>query len=121
MAAGSLAGKFVDQSVPRGATGVERPVEVGDPIADMMNARAAAREKFRNRAVDRARFQEFHRRGAEGKRYNPGTVGLLGSAGRESEDIAIEPQRALDALDGDADVGDDGTIGHGRFSVIGLE
>lgn len=115
MAACSDPGRFVDQPVARSSAGGEGDIEIGHPVADVMDARSAPLQEFRDRAVGRAGFEQFDLRRAKGERDDTGSVGFLGEARGETEDVVIERQRGLDALHGNADVGDTGVFGHGRW------
>lgn len=114
MAAGADAGHLVDQPEACGDASGQGAVEIGNPIADVVNTWAAARDEFRDGAVRALRLEQLHVRPAEGERYDPGAIGTLRGTGSETEDVAIEGKGAVDTLDGYADVGDLGAVGHGR-------
>ena len=101
-------GLLIDQPVsPRAALG-QRPIEVGNPVADMVNARSAPLEKFGDGAFGRARFQQLDLGGAQGKRDDVRAIGSFRRMRRDAEHVAIEWQRGFDAFDRDTDMGDYG-------------
>lgn len=79
-----------------------------------MNAGAAPGEEPGDGAVLLPGLEEFDLRLAETQRDDPGTVDFLDRPGLDTQDVAVERQSALDTLDGDADVGDGGSVGHGQ-------
>lgn len=115
MAACADPGRFIHQPVACGTAGREGGIEIGHPVADMMDARSAPLQELRDRAVGGAGLEQFDIRLAEGERDDAGTVGFLGVPGDEAEDVCIERQRGFNALHRDADVGDTGLVGHGRW------
>jgi len=115
VSAGAETGCLIDQLVPGAPAGGEGGIQIGDPVADMVDAWSAAVQEFRDRAVGGPGLQQFDVRFAEPERHDAGTIGFLRVTREQSEDITIERQRGLDALDGDADVGDAGTVSHGRL------
>ena len=87
-------------------------VEIGDPVADVVDARSPTREKLRDRPVGIPRSQQLHFGLPEGQRDDGGTVGHLGLVGLETEHITIEGERRLDVRDGDPDMSDAGGSRH---------
>lgn len=110
----SLSGQFVDQLVPGAAAGVEGGVEVGDPIADVVDAGPAPCQEATHRRIGPERLQQFHLALAEGQGHDGGTVGHCRRAGLESEHVAIERDRGGKVRHGDSDMGDARELGHGR-------
>lgn len=89
-ATGTGAWQFIYQAIPRRATGRQRPVQVGDPITDVMDSGPTFGEEPRDGAVRGLGFQEFDFGPPEMERDDAGAVGLFRSSGNHSEDISIE-------------------------------
>ena len=51
---------FVHQPIPGGPAALERGVEIGNPIADMVDARASAGQESPNRGVRLERREQLH-------------------------------------------------------------
>jgi len=117
MTAGTDPRDLIHQLIAGRATRRECPIEIGHPIADVVNAGPPAGQEPGDRTLGRLGLQELHLRGTEGKGHDPGAVGPFWLAGREAQDVAIKGKRAFDTLNGDADVGDDRTLGHGRSGI----
>jgi thioredoxin 1 len=79
-----------------------------------MDARAPAREVFRDRALGSPGLEQFNLGAAEGQGDDARTIRLLRLPGAEAEDVPVERKGVLNAFNGDADVGDDGAIGLGH-------
>jgi hypothetical protein len=112
-AAGSTAGDRVDQPVAgRGGAG-QGAVQVVDPVADVMDARPAARQEPGDGAVRRDRLEQLDVGVGEAEGRDAGPVLLLGLAVRlDREHVAVERERFAEADDGDADMGDLGWVSH---------
>lgn len=104
--AGAPARGFVNQAVAGLPAGGEGRVEVGDPIAEVVDAGAVALEVFSDRAVRIVRGQQLDHGVAEGDGNYPGAIGMLGQAGPRAEDLAVEPQRLLEVGYCDPDMGE---------------
>jgi thioredoxin 1 len=108
---------LIDQAITRLLAGVERPIEVGHPIADVMDSRPPALQKFCDGTGGIQGGKELDRALSERQRDDGGTVGDLGGMGHETEDVAIKGECRLEIRHGDTDVSDPGLVGH-RFKVI---
>ena len=106
-ATGSHPGLLIDQAVPPRTAGGQCLVEIGNPVADMMDTRSAPLEKFRDGTVGSTRLEQLDLGFAKGKGNDAGAVGRLRRMRRDAEHVAIEWQRGFDALDRDTDMGDD--------------
>lgn len=106
VSARSGARRVVDEPVAFGAAALERGIEVGDAVADVVDPGAAAAEELSDGTVRIARGEELHRRAAEGKPDDRGPVGGFPGAGFDAQDVAVEGQGGVEVRDGDADVRD---------------
>jgi thioredoxin 1 len=111
-AAGAEAGSFVDQPVAGGTAGFEGSVQVGHPVADVMNAGAAPGEEAGDGPLRIERGEQLHLRVAEGKSHDGGAVGRLRCLGVESEHVAVESEGRIEVGHGNADMRDAGAIRH---------
>jgi hypothetical protein len=73
--AGTNPGHIVYQSVSRGPAGIQGGVEVGNPIANVVNSRSATGQKRADGAVGVEWFQELYLGVAEGKRRDRSAIG----------------------------------------------
>jgi thioredoxin len=105
-AGGAAARRLVDEPIAGGAAALQRPVQIRHPVAEMMNARAAAGEEFRDRTRGVARLEQLDVDLAAAQAHDRRPIGFLGVAGGEAQDVAIERQGVGDAGHGDADVGE---------------
>lgn len=102
----SEAGLLVDQPVALGVALGESLVEIGDTVADVVNAGTAAFEKTRDRSVRCTGLEQFDLGAAEGNGDDARPVGDFERMGFDVQHVTVEWQRRVDALDRDADVGD---------------
>jgi hypothetical protein len=107
-AAGPAPGLFVDQPVPRRATARQGAIEVGDPVADVMDAGPAVGEKLRYGTPGVARFEQLDVHVAKGQADDGRPVRGFRRAGSELQHVAVERERFGDARHGDSDVRDAG-------------
>jgi len=109
----ALTGRFVDEPVAGTATRIEGTVEVGDPVADVVNARSATREKPSDRTVGAVWLQKLHLNVAECQADDRRAVDPFRRAGDEAEDVTIERKSGRDAGHRDRDMSDThGWVGH---------
>jgi hypothetical protein len=99
-------GQVVNKLKALRATAGQRRIEVGDAVTDMVNARAALGEKFRDRGIFTERFEELDLSTLELQVDDAGPVGFFGSANGDVEDVAVERQRRFDISHSDANVRD---------------
>ena len=112
--AGPEARDLVDEPVAGAPAGVEGPVEVGHPVADVVDTRAAPLEKAGDRSRRLPRGEQLdvalsHREGDDG-----GAVGKFVRPRDQAEDVSIERERGLEVRYGDAHVRDARLVGHGN-------
>lgn len=98
---------FIDQSVSPGHAFSQRLVEIGDTVADVMNAGAAPLEESRDRPLGREWLEQFDFGFAELNGNDARAVGRFRRMGQGAQHITVERQRGFNALDRDADVGND--------------
>ena len=101
-------GHVVDQAVASPAAGVEGAVEVGNSIADVMDAGAAVLEKSGNRAVGVLGGEEFNLALAKLQGNDIRAVGDLGRMWRQAEHVTVKGKSRLDVRHGDPHVGNAG-------------
>lgn len=110
-AAGANAWLVVDQGVARGPATGQCRLQVGNAVADVVNAGSPAGQKPADRGIGLQRFEELDFRIAEVQMDDPGTVGHLRSPGTEAKDVAVKGARCLNAGHGNSDVGNSGLHG----------
>lgn len=89
-AAGTPARNFVDEPVAGLPAALERRVEIGDPIADVMNAGTPPLQESGDWPVLVLRREELDLGFTEGKRHDVGAIGRLGWVRRKAEHLPIE-------------------------------
>ncbi len=105
-ARGAAARRVIHESITGGATLLQGLVEVGDPVAHMMNTGAATGDELGDRTLGVARLEQLDVHIAEPHAHDRSSIGVFGVAGHEAQDVAVERQRVGDARHGDADVGE---------------
>ena len=96
---------LVHQAVSRFSAGLDRGIQVGYPIANVVNAGPAPGKKPRDWTVRLGRRQQLHLRVTEGNRDDGCSVRLLGRMWLELENVSIEGERRFYVGHGNADVG----------------
>src|SRR2546425_310253 len=107
-ATGPAARQLVDQTVARRPAALQCPIEVGHPVADVMEAGAASGEELRHGALRVAGLKEFDLNVAQREADDGGAIGGLGLPRLEAEDVPVKGQGVGDARHGDADMRDAG-------------
>jgi len=105
-AAGPAPRRLIDQLVARNAAAFESGIEIGDAVADVMDARAAFRKELCHGAGRIGRLEQLDVHLPDPHGDNLGTVRRFGRPGSKTEDVAVEGQRFADARHGDADMRD---------------
>ena len=108
LAFGAQARSFVDQRDIRRSAARERRVEVVDGEADVMDAGSSLLEELRDRRSRVLRFEQFYECVAGREAGNAGAVAVVERRVGQAEHVAVEGDQCIDALHGDADVGDAG-------------
>ena len=111
-AAGALAGDLVHETVSRPAAPLECGVEVGHPVADMMDAGATPLEEPGNRAGGITRREQLDFRLAERKGQDVGAVGRFRGVRLDAEYLPVEGGGDVEIGNGNADMRDARGFGH---------
>jgi hypothetical protein len=113
------AGCVVDQPIPGAAAGCQRGIEIGHPVADVMDSWATPSDEPVDGRVGNDRSEQLHIHIAEGYGNYFRPIGGFHSGGREAQNVAIERDSGLEVLNGHADVGDtDRMVGHGSSNMF---
>ena len=96
---------FIHQTVACGAALFEGSLEVGNPIADVMNAGTVAVEKPGDGSVGRGGRQELDVGFTQRQGNYPGSVDIFNRSRLDPEHGAIESKRFVEVGDGNPDVG----------------
>ena len=107
-AGGTPAGRIVDEPIPGGAAPCESPLEIRHAVADVVNPRTAAGEKFGDGAIRVEWFEELHLDVTERQGDDCGAVRRLRGARREPKNVTVEGQGGRNARHRDADVSNPG-------------
>jgi len=105
-AAGSAPGRLIDQAVSRGLTALQRGTEVGNAVADVMNARTALRQKLGDWTRGVAGLEQLDVDGTEPQADDGGAVRGFRMPGSKAQDVAVKGKGFGDAGNGDADMSD---------------
>ena len=81
-------------------------IEIRNDEANVMDARAAAVEKSRDRRVGGGGLEKLHQLGSGREAGDAGTIGVLEWMIIQSEEITIEGKHLVDRAHGDANVRD---------------
>ena len=101
----TAAGCLVDEAVTRGAALLQGGLEIGNLIADMVNARTVAFQVPGDRRPGLPGGQQLDVGIPEAQGNDPGAIDLFGRAGLHAEHGAIECERFVEVGDGDTDMG----------------
>lgn len=107
-AAGSAPGRLIDQAVSRSLTALQGGIEIGNAVANVMNAGTALRQKLGDRTRRIAGLEQLDVHGTEPQADDLGAVRgfRIPGGGSKPEDVAVKRKRVGDAGDGDADMSD---------------
>ncbi len=115
-AAGSLPGHLVDQAVPGLPAPRQRGVEIGNPVAHVMDAGTPPLQKAGDRTLGVPRREELNLGFAEGKGHNGGAIGRLGRVRLDTQHLPVEGGGGVEVGDGNSDMRD--TRGFGHSSLL---
>src|ERR1051325_5153311 len=101
-AAGAAAGNGVDQAVAGRPAALQRPIEIGHTVAEMVDPGPAFGEKPRHRALWILRLEELDPDVAQAERNDGRAVGGFGSGRLEAEHVPIKRKGGGDVVQGDA-------------------
>lgn len=107
-ATGAGAGLLINQGVALGTTGFQGSVEVGHPVAHVMDAGTPPGQEPADRRFGFHGLEQLDLGATEVEMNDPGTVNGFGGTRCHTEHVAVEAQRRIDALDGDAEMGNSG-------------
>ncbi len=102
----SDARSVIDQAHPLLPATGEGVVQIFNGKANVMDARAASREKFRDRRIGRERLEQLHELWSGGKASDASTIGILERMIVEADQITIERKHLVDRVYGDSNVRD---------------
>src|SRR5256885_9841607 len=102
----------IDEPVARGATALERSVEIGHSVADVVNAGAAPGEELRYGTCGVPGLEQLDLHVAQSEADDRRAIGGFGKPKLQDPDVPGEGQGGGDARHGDGDGGDAG--GGGR-------
>jgi hypothetical protein len=108
----SGARNLVYQVIAGRATGLQRGIQVGDPVADMVDTGTAPGQESSNGSVGVLGSKELYLGLAERKAQNGGPIGHFGGTRRHPENDSVERGRRFEVGNGDPDMGDAGAISH---------
>src|SRR5882672_1433558 len=95
--AGSTPGLLIDQLIACRAAACQRGVEVGDAVADVVDAGPAFRKKLRHGTLGIARLEQLDVDVAEMQADDRGAIGGFGPSRSESQDVAVKGECLCDA------------------------
>ena len=95
----------IDELVTGGATALQRGIEIGDAVADVMNPGTTPGEELGDRRIGVARLEQLDVDVPELQGDDRGAVRLFGRLGSDAQHVAVERQGVGDAGHRDADVG----------------
>src|SRR5688500_13893308 len=81
---------LIDQAISRGLTAVERDVEIGDAVADVMDARPTLRQELGHGTCGIAGLEQLDVHRTETQTDDPGAIGGLRPSRGESQYVAVE-------------------------------
>jgi len=108
---------LVYQAIPCGPAGLECRVQIGHPIADVVNAGAALGQELPYRTIWASRHEQLHLGFAKGKGQNSRPIDFFRRMGDQSQDVPVEGERRFQIGDGYPDMGDVGAISHGCLRI----
>jgi thioredoxin 1 len=111
-AASSRAWPLVHQTIASRPAGLDGGIEIGDPVADVMNAGAALGQESSNGAVSLDRRQKLDLGLSKRERQNCGSVNRFRRMGLDSEHVTIKGHCRIEVSYGNADMGNAGAVNH---------
>jgi thioredoxin 1 len=112
----SFSRDLVHQAITGRAAGLERSIEVGNAVTDVMDTGTPLGEKPANRALRSERRKQLDLGIPEGERHDGRSIGYLWRMRLDSEDVAVEGERCLEIGNCYTDVRYAGAISHGLSS-----
>lgn len=103
---------LVYQTVSGCPAGLECRVEIGNPVADVVNARASPGEEFSNGTVRVERREQLNLGVSQWKRQDGGAIDCFGRMRHDAKDVPVKGECRFHVGDGNSDMRDAGEIGH---------
>jgi thioredoxin 1 len=103
---------LVYQTVAGRPAGLDGGVEVGDPVADVMNAGSPLGQESANRTVRLDWSQQLHFGLSKGERQNSGSVNGFRRMRLDSEHVTIKGDCRIQVGHGNADMRNAGAVNH---------
>jgi thioredoxin 1 len=103
---------LVDQPVARRSARLHSRVEVGNTVADVMNARSSFGQEPAHRALSLQWLQQLYLGISEREGQYPCAVYDFGRMRLDPEDVAVKGHRVLQIVDSNADMGNTGAVRH---------
>ena len=85
-----------------------------------METRSAPGDELADRGIGVPGLEQFHQRFAGAQPRDPGAVGVIEGLFGQAEEVAIEWQNPVEAIDGNADVRDPGAEAAGVATCSGF-
>jgi hypothetical protein len=99
---------LIHELVAGATTGIEGFVQIGDPVADVMDTGTAFGQEPGDGTIGGAGLQELDLGVAEVQRDDHRPIGHFGAAGGQTKDLGIKGKGCGDVLHRDANMGDPG-------------
>ena len=112
VSAGARAGCLVYQLVTGLPAGGQGRIEIGNTVADVVNAGPAASKKSSDWTVRLERRQQLHERFTERQRHDGRAVGDFGRMRLDAEDVAVEGKGRIHIGHGNTNMGNPGAVSH---------
>ena len=106
---------LIHELVAGAAAGIESFVQIGNPVADVVDAGPAFGQEFGDGTIGGAGLQKLDLGVAEVQRDDHRPIRHFGAAGGETKHLGIEGKGCGDVLHRDADMGDPGTGDQGSL------
>jgi hypothetical protein len=103
---------LVNQAIPRCPTRLNRRVQIGDTVADVMDAGAAFGQEFANRAVFVLGSHQLHFGFPDGECNDGSSIDYFRWMRRYPEYISVKRERHFDVGYRNADMGYTGAVRH---------
>jgi hypothetical protein len=111
-APGSFSRYLVHQPISRFSAGFERGIEVGYPVANVVNPGTSPGQKLADGTLRLYGRKQLDLGIPEGKRDDGCTIHHLRRMGLEAKDVPVKGQRGLEVRHGDAYMGNAGAVSH---------
>jgi hypothetical protein len=103
---------LVYQTVSRCPASLECRVEIGNPVADVVNPGASLRQELSNGSVGVERREQLHFRVSHRQREDGGAIDCFRRMRHQAKDVRVKGDCRFQVGDGNSDMRDAGEIGH---------